>query len=185
MLTNWCGEFRRKRDVYPLVMPASPTYRTPEARLSAYVCIGGNTVATRNNSPKTPVLQARLNRQYQWAHALLQQAIEDGATLDTTGQPGARAYGIHTRCQPGLPLTARKRCIAEQIGYPVGAEAAFPDIPHIGWKSGVNSYSISQCRRRVQQAADAMIDRQRPGPRRASPHDCWCKAWPIALAPRS
>ena len=35
----------------------------------------------------------------------------------------------------------------------------------------------------VQQAADAMIDRvklARPG--RAS-MDCWCKAWPIALAP--
>ena len=35
----------------------------------------------------------------------------------------------------------------------------------------------------VQQAADAMIDRVK-GWRRAS-MDCWCKAWPIALAPGS
>nr|VXZ81596.1 Uncharacterized conserved protein [Klebsiella pneumoniae] len=37
----------------------------------------------------------------------------------------------------------------------------------------------------VQQAADAMIDRVKlAGPRRAF-MDCWCKAWPIALAPVS
>ena len=34
----------------------------------------------------------------------------------------------------------------------------------------------------VQQAADAMIDRVNWPARRAS-MDCWCKAWPIALAP--
>ncbi len=34
----------------------------------------------------------------------------------------------------------------------------------------------------VQQAADAMIDRVKLAPRRAF-MDCWCKAWPIALAP--
>lgn len=73
--------------------------------------------------------------------------------------------------------------IAEQIGYPVALKLRSPDIPHKSEVQGVMLYLRTAAE--VQQAADAMIDRVKLArPRRAS-MDCWCKAWPIALAPVS
>ncbi len=72
--------------------------------------------------------------------------------------------------------------IAEQIGYPVALKLRSPDIPHKSEVQGVMLYLRTAAE--VQQAADAMIDRVKlaSAPRRAF-MDCWCKAWPIALAP--
>ncbi len=93
-------------------MPASPTYRTPEGTITAFM----HMVEYRRNQKQlreTPVLPDSLTANTSEAHALLQQAIDDGATtLDTHEvSPVLRAYGIHT-LPTGLPLTARKRCIS-------------------------------------------------------------------------
>ncbi|STT47047.1 protein acetyltransferase [Klebsiella pneumoniae] len=93
------------------------------------------------------------------AHALLQQAIEDGATtLDTHEvSPVLRAYGIHTLPTWIAADSAEAVHIAEQIGYPVALKLRSPDIPHKSEVQGVMLYLRTAAE--VQQAADAMIDR--------------------------
>ncbi len=98
---------------------------------------------------------------YAVAHALLQQAIDDGATtLDTHEvSPVLRAYGIHTLPTWIAADSAEAVHIAEQIGYPVALKLRSPDIPHKSEVQGVMLYLRTAAE--VQQAADAMIDRVR------------------------
>ncbi len=90
---------------------------------------------------ETPVLPD-LTANTSEAHALLQQAIEDGATtLDTHEvSPVLRAYGIHTLPTWIAADSAEAVHIVEQIGYPVALKLRSPDIPHKSEVQGVMLY---------------------------------------------
>ncbi len=158
VLTNWCGEFS-SQEARRLFSDAGlpPTVRR-RARSPAFM----HMVEYRRNQKQlreTPVLPDSLTANTSEAHALLQQAIEDGATtLDTHEvSPVLRAYGIHTLPTWIAADSAEAVHIAEQIGYPVALKLRSPDIPHKSEVQGVMLYLRTAAE--VQQAADAMIDR--------------------------
>ncbi|MBC4615892.1 bifunctional acetate--CoA ligase family protein/GNAT family N-acetyltransferase [Klebsiella pneumoniae] len=158
VLTNWCGEFSSQEARRLFSDAGLPTYRTPEGTITAFM----HMVEYRRNQKQlreTPVLPDSLTANTSEAHALLQQAIEDGATtLDTHEvSPVLRAYGIHTLPTWIAADSAEAVHIAEQIGYPVALKLRSPDIPHKSEVQGVMLYLRTAAE--VQQAADAMIDR--------------------------
>ncbi len=158
VLTNWCGEFSSQEARRLFSDAGLPTYRTPEGTITAFM----HMVEYRRNQKQlreTPVLPDSLTANTSEAHALLQQAIEDGATtLDTHEvSPVLRAYGIHTLPTRIAADSAEAVHIAEQIGYPVALKLRSPDIPHKSEVQGVMLYLRTAAE--VQQAADAMIDR--------------------------
>ncbi len=131
VLTNWCGEFSSQEARRLFSDAGLPTYRTPEGTITAFM----HMVEYRRNQKQlreTPVLPDSLTANTSEAHALLQQAIEDGATtLDTHEvSPVLRAYGIHTLPTRIAADSAEAVHIAEQIGYPVALKLRSPDIPH-------------------------------------------------------
>ncbi|MGW8165383.1 bifunctional acetate--CoA ligase family protein/GNAT family N-acetyltransferase, partial [Klebsiella pneumoniae] len=158
VLTNWCGEFSSQEARRLFSDAGLPTYRTPEGTITAFM----HMVEYRRNQKQlreTPVLPDSLTANTSEAHALLQQAIDDGATtLDTHEvSPVLRAYGIHTLPTWIAADSAEAVHIAEQIGYPVALKLRSPDIPHKSEVQGVMLYLRTAAE--VQQAADAMIDR--------------------------
>ena len=160
VLTNWCGEFSSQEARRLFSDAGLPTYRTPEGTITAFM----HMVEYRRNQKQlreTPVLPDSLTANTSEAHALLQQAIDDGATtLDTHEvSPVLRAYGIHTLPTWIAADSAEAVHIAEQIGYPVALKLRSPDIPHKSEVQGVMLYLRTAAE--VQQAADAMIDRVR------------------------
>ena len=160
MLTNWCGEFSSQEARRLFSDAGLPTYRTPEGTITAFM----HMVEYRRNQKQlreTPVLPDSLTANTSEAHALLQQAIDDGTTtLDTHEvSPVLRAYGIHTLPTWIAADSAEAVHIAEQIGYPVALKLRSPDIPHKSEVQGVMLYLRTAAE--VQQAADAMIDRVR------------------------
>ncbi len=147
VLTNWCGEFSSQEARRLFSDAGLPTYRTPEGTITAFM----HMVEYRRNQKQlreTPVLPDSLTANTSEAHALLQQAIDDGATtLDTHEvSPVLRAYGIHTLPTWIAADSAEAVHIAEQIGLSGRAEAAFSGYPaQIGSTGG---HALSAYRRR-------------------------------------
>jgi acetyltransferase len=158
VLTNWCGEYSSQEARRLFSDAGIPTYRTPEGTITAFM----HMVEYRRNQKQlreTPVLPDDLTANTAEAHALLQQAIADGATsLDTHEvQPILKAYGMQTLPTWIAADSAEAVHIAEQIGYPVALKLRSPDIPHKSEVQGVMLYLRTATE--VQQAADAIIDR--------------------------
>ncbi|HEX4503624.1 MAG TPA: protein lysine acetyltransferase [Scandinavium sp.] len=158
VLTNWCGEYSSQEARRLFSDAGIPTYRTPEGTITAFM----HMVEYRRNQKQlreTPILPDDLTANTAEAHALLQQAIADGATsLDTHEvQPILKAYGMQTLPTWIAADSAEAVHIAEQIGYPVALKLRSPDIPHKSEVQGVMLYLRTAAE--VQQAADAIIDR--------------------------
>jgi acetyltransferase len=158
VLTNWCGEYSSQEARRLFSDAGIPTYRTPEGTITAFM----HMVEYRRNQKQlreTPVLPDNLTANTAEAHALLQQAISDGATsLDTHEvQPILKAYGMQTLPTWIAADSAEAVHIAEQIGYPVALKLRSPDIPHKSEVQGVMLYLRTAVE--VQQAADAILDR--------------------------
>lgn len=158
VLTNWCGEYSSQESRRLFSDAGIPTYRTPEGTITAFM----HMVEYRRNQKQlreTPVLPDNLTANTAEAHALLQQAIADGAaSLDTHEvQPILKAYGMQTLPTWIAADSAEAVHIAEQIGYPVALKLRSPDIPHKSEVQGVMLYLRTAAE--VQQAADAIIDR--------------------------
>lgn len=158
VLTNWCGEYSSQEARRLFSDAGIPTYRTPEGTITAFM----HMVEYRRNQKQlreTPVLPDDLTANTAEAHALLQQAIADGATsLDTHEvQPILKAYGLQTLPTWIAADSAEAVHIAEQIGYPVALKLRSPDIPHKSEVQGVMLYLRTATE--VQQAADAILDR--------------------------
>ncbi|MGL4724952.1 MAG: bifunctional acetate--CoA ligase family protein/GNAT family N-acetyltransferase [Scandinavium sp.] len=158
VLTNWCGEYSSQEARRLFSDTGLPTYRTPEGTITAFM----HMVEYRRNQKQlreTPVLPDLLTANTAEAHALLQQAIKEGATsLDTHEvQPILQAYGLQTLPTWIAADSAEAVHIAEQIGYPVALKLRSPDIPHKSEVQGVMLYLRTAAE--VQQAADAIFDR--------------------------
>lgn len=158
VLTNWCGEFSSQEARRLFSEAGLPTYRTPEGTITAFM----HMVEYRRNQKQlreTPALPSNLTADTAEAHKLLQQAIDEGATmLDTHEvQPVLRAYGLHTLPTWIASDSAEAVHIAGQIGYPVALKLRSPDIPHKSEVQGVMLYLRTAAE--VQQAAEAIIDR--------------------------
>ena len=158
VLTNWCGEYSSQEARRLFSDAGIPTYRTPEGTITAFM----HMVEYRRNQKQlreTPMLPDNLTANTAEAHALLQQAIADGATsLDTHEvQPVLNAYGMQTLPTWIAADSAEAVHIAEQIGYPVALKLRSPDIPHKSEVQGVMLYLRTAAE--VQQAADAIFDR--------------------------
>ena len=158
VLTNWCGEYSSQEARRLFSDAGIPTYRTPEGTITAFM----HMVEYRRNQKQlreTPMLPDNLTANTAEAHALLQQAIAEGATsLDTHEvQPVLSAYGMQTLPTWIAADSAEAVHIAEQIGYPVALKLRSPDIPHKSEVQGVMLYLRTAAE--VQQAADAIIDR--------------------------
>ncbi|MFP2424255.1 bifunctional acetate--CoA ligase family protein/GNAT family N-acetyltransferase [Pseudescherichia vulneris] len=158
VLTNWCGEYSSQEARRLFSDAGIPTYRTPEGTITAFM----HMVEYRRNQKQlreTPVLPDNLSANTAEAHALLQQAIAEGATsLDTHEvQPILKAYGMQTLPTWIAADSAEAVHIAEQIGYPVALKLRSPDIPHKSEVQGVMLYLRTATE--VQQAADAILDR--------------------------
>ena len=112
MLTNWCGEFS-SQDARRLFSDAGlPTYRTPEGTITAFM----HMVEYRRNQKQlreTPVLPDSLTANTSAAHALLQQAIEDGATTLDTHEVSPVKPIIHT-LQVCLPADELVKAVLSQ-----------------------------------------------------------------------
>ncbi len=152
-------------------MPASPPPTAyaggHDHRFSAYGGIPSQPETTARDAGATRLL----NRQYQ--RGACSAAASDRRRRHhagySRGQPGASGLVASTRCQPGLPLTARKRHIAEQIGLSGCAEAAFSGYPAQIRSTGGHALYLRTAAE-VQQAADAMIDRVKLAPPQARIH---------------
>ena len=158
LITNWCGEFSSQEARRLFSDAGIPTYRTPEGAVTAFM----HMVEYRRNQKQlreTPALPANLQANASEAHALLQQALTEGATsLDTHEvRPILQAYGLNTLPTWIAGDSAEAVHIAEQIGYPVALKLRSPDIPHKSEVQGVMLYLRTATE--VQQAADAIIDR--------------------------
>ncbi|MGB3254366.1 bifunctional acetate--CoA ligase family protein/GNAT family N-acetyltransferase [Buttiauxella gaviniae] len=158
LITNWCGEFSSQEARRLFSDAGIPTYRTPEGAITAFM----HMVEYRRNQKQlreTPALPANLQANASEAHALLQQALTEGATsLDTHEvRPILQAYGLNTLPTWIAGDSAEAVHIAEQIGYPVALKLRSPDIPHKSEVQGVMLYLRTATE--VQQAADAIIDR--------------------------
>ncbi|MDX6039609.1 bifunctional acetate--CoA ligase family protein/GNAT family N-acetyltransferase [Scandinavium lactucae] len=158
VLTNWCGEYSSQEARRLFSDAGIPTYRTPEGTITAFM----HMVEYRRNQKQlreTPVLPDNLTANTAEAHALLQQAIAEGATsLDTHEvQPILKAYGMQTLPTWIAADSAEAVHIAEQIGYPVALKLRSPDIPHKSEVQGVMLYLRTATE--VQQAANAILDR--------------------------
>ncbi|MBB1201946.1 protein lysine acetyltransferase [Enterobacteriaceae bacterium 89] len=158
VLTNWCGEYSSQEARRLFSDAGIPTYRTPEGSVTAFM----HMVEYRRNQKQlreTPMLPDNLAANTAEAHALLQQAIAEGATsLDTHEvQPILNAYGMQTLPTWIAADSAEAVHIAEQIGYPVALKLRSPDIPHKSEVQGVMLYLRTATE--VQQAADAIFDR--------------------------
>ncbi len=87
VLTNWCGEFSSQEARRLFSDAGLPTYRTPEGTITAFM----HMVEYRRNQKQlreTPVLPDSLTANTSEAHALLQQAIDDGATTHSSSWCG-------------------------------------------------------------------------------------------------
>ncbi|MFZ3391313.1 bifunctional acetate--CoA ligase family protein/GNAT family N-acetyltransferase [Buttiauxella gaviniae] len=158
LITNWCGEFSSQEARRLFSDAGIPTYRTPEGAITAFM----HMVEYRRNQKQlreTPALPVNLKANASEAHALLQQALTEGATsLDTHEvRPILQAYGLNTLPTWIAGDSAEAVHIAEQIGYPVALKLRSPDIPHKSEVQGVMLYLRTATE--VQQAADAIIDR--------------------------
>mgnify|MGYP001120536752 FL=1 len=158
LLTNWCGEFSSLEARRAFSDASIPTYRTPEGAVTAFMYM----VEYRRNQKQlreTPALPASLKQDTAYAHQLIQQALDDGATqLDTHEvQAILQAYGLTTLPTWIAGDSAEAVHIAGQIGYPVALKLRSPDIPHKSDVQGVMLYLRTASE--VQQAADAIIDR--------------------------
>ena len=158
LITNWCGEFSSQEARRLFSDAGIPTYRTPEGAVTAFM----HMVEYRRNQKQlreTPALPVNLKANASEAHALLQQALTEGATsLDTHEvRPILQAYGLNTLPTWIAGDSAEAVHIAEQIGYPVALKLRSPDIPHKSEVQGVMLYLRTATE--VQQAADAIIDR--------------------------
>ena len=158
VLTNWCGEHSSQEARRLFSDAGIPTYRTPEGTITAFM----HMVEYRRNQKQlreTPVLPDNLAANAAEAHALMQQAIVDGASaLDTHEvQPILKAYGLQTLPTWIAADSAEAVHIAEQIGYPVALKLRSPDIPHKSEVQGVMLYLRTPAE--VEQAANAIIDR--------------------------
>ncbi|EMH4162439.1 protein lysine acetyltransferase [Pluralibacter gergoviae] len=158
VLTNWCGEFSSQEARRLFSDAGIPTYRTPEGAITAFM----HMVEYRRNQKQlreTPVLSDAFSADTAQAHALLLQAIEEGASrLDTHEvQPILQAYGIQTLPTWIAADSAEAVHIAGQIGYPVALKLRSPDIPHKSEVQGVMLYLRTPAE--VEQAANAIFDR--------------------------
>ncbi|MGC8427328.1 GNAT family N-acetyltransferase [Mixta calida] len=158
LLTNWCGEYSSQEARRAFSDAAIPTYRTPEGAVTAFM----HMVEYRRNQKQlreTPALPATLKQDTAYAHQLIQQALNEGATrLDTHEvQAILQAYGLTTLPTWIAGDSAEAVHIAGQIGYPVALKLRSPDIPHKSDVQGVMLYLRTASE--VQQAANAIIDR--------------------------
>ncbi|KAF0860409.1 protein lysine acetyltransferase [Mixta calida B021323] len=158
LLTNWCGEYSSQEARRAFSDAAIPTYRTPEGAVTAFM----HMVEYRRNQKQlreTPALPATLKQDTAYAHQLIQQALNEGATrLDTHEvQAILQAYGLTTLPTWIAGDSAEAVHIAGQIGYPVALKLRSPDIPHKSNVQGVMLYLRTASE--VQQAANAIIDR--------------------------
>lgn len=158
VLTNWCGEFSSQEARRQFSDAGIPTYRTPEGAITAFM----HMVEYRHNQKQlreTPVLSDAFSADTAQAHALLLQAIDDGASrLDTHEvQPILQAYGIQTLPTWIAADSAEAVHIAGEIGYPVALKLRSPDIPHKSEVQGVMLYLRTPAE--VEQAANAIFDR--------------------------
>lgn len=158
LLTNWCGEFSSQEARRLFSEAGLPTYRTPEGTITAFM----HMVEYRRNQKQlreTPALPGNLMANTADAHALLQQAIQEGArSLDTHEvKPILDAYGMQTLPTWIASDSAEAVHIAEQLGYPVALKLRSPDIPHKSDVQGVMLYLRTAAE--VQHAAEAIIDR--------------------------
>ncbi|MDU4093871.1 MAG: bifunctional acetate--CoA ligase family protein/GNAT family N-acetyltransferase [Pantoea sp.] len=158
LLTNWCGEHSSQEARRAFSDAAIPTYRTPEGTVTAFM----HMVEYRRNQKQlreTPALPATLKQDTAYAHQLIQQALDEGATqLDTHEvQAILQAYGLTTLPTWIAGDSAEAVHIAGQIGYPVALKLRSPDIPHKSDVQGVMLYLRTPGE--VQLAADAIIDR--------------------------
>ena len=158
LLTNWCGEYSSLEARRAFSDAAIPTYRTPEGTVTAFM----HMVEYRRNQKQlreTPALPATLKQDTAYAHQLIQQALDEGATqLDTHEvQAILQAYGLTTLPTWIAGDSAEAVHIAGQIGYPVALKLRSPDIPHKSDVQGVMLYLRTPSE--VQQAANAIIDR--------------------------
>jgi len=158
LLTNWCGEFSSLEARKLFSDAGIPTYRTPEGTVTAFM----HMVEYRRNQKQlreTPALPADLKANTAEAHLLIQQALDEGATLLDTHEVRAilQAYGLNTLPTWIASDSAEAVHIAGQIGYPVALKLRSPDIPHKSEVQGVMLYLRTASE--VQQAAEAIIDR--------------------------
>ena len=82
LLTNWCGEYSSQEARRAFSDAAIPTYRTPEGAVTAFM----HMVEYRRNQKQlreTPALPATLKQDTAYAHQLIQQALNEGATRPT------------------------------------------------------------------------------------------------------
>lgn len=97
LLTNWCGEYSSQAARRLFSEAGIPTYRTPEGTVTAFM----HMVEYRRNQKQlreTPALPSGLTADAGAAHALINEALDEGATSLDTHEVRAilTAYGLNT-----------------------------------------------------------------------------------------